>query len=103
MKKRIIALLLALVMIVGMLPAGLAVEANNEAGFTYNFMRLRYGQWSSDGYHPSHPFTSIPCKNRINNTIPTTPNRTPTNSAAFDEVKSFTSSQSSMLPFLQIF
>ena len=51
MKKRIISLILILAMTLSLLPA-FAVTADTETSFKYNFMRLRYGQWSNSAYHP---------------------------------------------------
>ncbi len=51
MKKRLAALLLILAMTVSLLPS-FAVTADSETSYKYNFMRLRYGEWSNSAYHP---------------------------------------------------
>ncbi|MBQ3055393.1 MAG: heparinase II/III family protein [Oscillospiraceae bacterium] len=57
MKKRLSALLLVLVMTLALLPSTFAVTADTETSYQFNFMRLRYGEWSNSAYHP-HQVTS---------------------------------------------
>ena len=52
-QTRLLALLLSVVMLVGLLPIS-SFAAETLINYTYNYRKLKYGQWSNEGYAPSY-------------------------------------------------
>ena len=49
----LLALLLSVVMLVGLLPVS-SIAAETLTSYTYNYRKLKWGQWSNEGYAPSY-------------------------------------------------
>ena len=52
-QKRLLAGILSIVMLIGMCPFSFAVEEETVT-YTYNYQKLKWGQWSDEGYAPDH-------------------------------------------------
>jgi len=52
-RKRVLAIILSVMMLIGMCPLSFA-SAEDAVTYTYNYQKLKWGQWSDEGYTPDY-------------------------------------------------